>query len=59
VVRPDLLVEVKRGGASAFEYAWFPRTFPKARLWVVGRDRFEADRLRGLTAEDLLLDASW
>lgn len=52
-------MEVKRGGASAFEYAWFPKTFPKASLWVVGRERFEADRLRGLTTEDLLLDTSW
>ena len=59
VVRPDLFLEVKRGGTSAFEYAWFPRTFPKAKLVVVGRERFETDRLRGVTIEDLLLDESW
>lgn len=59
VVRPDLLVEVKRGGAGALESAWFPRTFPQARLWVVGRDRFTAGPIRGVTATDLLLDPDW
>jgi predicted AAA+ superfamily ATPase len=59
VVSPRLLVEVKRGGGSAFEYAWFPRTFPEAELWVVTRARFEADRIRGRTLADLLRDESW
>jgi predicted AAA+ superfamily ATPase len=59
VVRPELLIEVKRGGASAFEYAWFARTFPRSRLRIVGRERFEADRIRGSTIEELLLDPEW
>lgn len=59
VVRPELLIEVKRGGASALEYAWFPRTFPGARLLVVGRERFETESVRGVTLEDLLLDEGW
>ena len=59
VVRPDLLLEVKRGGTSAMEFGWFPRALPHRRLWIVGADRFETAALRGLTIEDLLLDESW
>lgn len=59
VVRPSLLVEVKRGGASAMEFGWFPHAFPKAELWIVGRERFAADRIRGLTMADLLRDNNW
>ncbi|HEX5050569.1 MAG TPA: AAA family ATPase [Planctomycetota bacterium] len=59
VVRPDLLLEVKRGAASALEFGWFPRTFPQARLWIAGRERFDADRIRGLTIADLLRDPDW
>lgn len=59
VVRPDLLIEVKRGSTSAFEFGWFPKTFPKATLRVVGRDRFTAERMRGVTIEDLLIDPEW
>ena len=59
VVRPELLIDVKRGGASAFEFAWFPRTFPRSRLRVVGTERFDTDQIRGVTMEELLLDAGW
>ncbi|MBI5362051.1 MAG: ATP-binding protein [Planctomycetes bacterium] len=59
VVRPDLLIEVKRGGTSALEFGWFARTFPRAKLRVVGRDRFTAERITGMTLEDLLLDPEW
>ena len=59
VVRRDLLVEVKRGSTGALEFAWFPRSFPKAQLWVVGRERFTAGPIRGITATDLLLDPAW
>ncbi len=59
VVRPDLMIEVKRGHTSPFEFAWFARSFPRGSLWVVGRDRFSADRLRGLTMADLLLNDDW
>ncbi|MBK8100965.1 MAG: ATP-binding protein [Planctomycetes bacterium] len=59
VVRPELLIEVKRGGASAMEYSWFPRTFPKSELWIVGRERFNAERMRGRTIAELLRDPDW
>lgn len=59
IVRSDLAIEVKRGGASAFEFSWFPRTFPKSRLCVVGRERFQADQIRGMTMEEFLLAEEW
>jgi len=59
VVRPDLVFESKRGGSSALEFAWFAKTFPKAELWIVGRDRFDGARIRGRTFADVLLDDSW
>jgi predicted AAA+ superfamily ATPase len=59
VVRPELWLEVKRGARSALDFSWFPRAFPRAQLWVAGSARFEAERIRGLTLEDLLLDDTW
>ena len=58
-MKPDLLLEVKRGGVSPLEFAWFPRTFPKAQLWIAGRESFVADRIRGRTMAELLRDEDW
>jgi predicted AAA+ superfamily ATPase len=52
---PEGFVEVKHGRTSPIEYAWFPRVFPKGRLTVIGRDRWEAEGMRGVTIEDFLL----
>lgn len=57
VAAPDQLVEVKRGRSGPVEYAWFPRTFPRGRLTIVGRDRFTADRMEGVTHGDFLRGA--
>lgn len=59
VVDPGLFVEVKRGGVNAFEFAWFPRSFPASRLCVVSRDAFEADRIRGMPLKAFLLAEDW
>ncbi len=59
IVEPDLAVEVKRGGASPLEFAWFPQTFPNARLIVVGARSFETDRIRGVRMEELLTAGTW
>jgi hypothetical protein len=58
-VRPDFLIEVKRGASGPLEFAWFPRVFPRATLWVANTESFEAGRMRGMTIEDLLLDETW
>lgn len=59
VVNPRLLIEVKRGRTQPSEFAWFGRSFPSAHLRIVGRERFAADRVRGLTIAELLRDPSW
>lgn len=55
VLSPESLLEVKRGPSSPLDFAWFPHTFPKARLTVISASRFETDRVVGITLEDFLL----
>ncbi len=52
-------VEVKRGRASPSEHAWFAPEHPAGRLLVVTRTPFRTDRVRGLTARELLLARDW
>ncbi len=54
VSRDAGFVEVKRGRATALDFAWFARAFPKERLTVVCATPFEADQVRGLTLEAFL-----
>lgn len=54
VVGDDTFVEVKRGRASALEFAWFARSFPRGRLTVVCSTPFEADRITGVTLAQFL-----
>ncbi len=54
VVAEDEFIEVKRGQATALEFTWFPRVFPKGNLTVVCSTPFETDRVRGLTLESFL-----
>jgi len=42
-------IEVKRTTGDPRQFAWFPRSFPKGRLTVVGDKPFETDRIRGVT----------
>ena len=50
----DSFVEVKRGRASALDFAWFPGMFPKGRLTVVCSTPFLAPRIRGITLDAFL-----
>jgi len=50
----DRFVEVKRGRATALDFAWFPKVFPRATLTVVCSTPFEADRIVGMTLETFL-----
>jgi len=54
VVDDDSFVEVKRGRASALDFAWFAKTFPKGRLTVVCTTPFEAEHMRGVTLDAFL-----
>jgi predicted AAA+ superfamily ATPase len=53
---PDTAIEVKLGKTSPLEFAWFPRCLPRATLSVVGRDRYSAGAIQGITLEDFLLE---
>jgi predicted AAA+ superfamily ATPase len=54
VVASDAFTEVKRGRATALDFAWFPQVFPRGHLTVVCATPFEADRIRGVTLEAFL-----
>jgi predicted AAA+ superfamily ATPase len=59
VLRPDLLLEVELGGASPLDFAWFPATFPGARLTVITSRPFDAGPVSGVSMEDLLRAETW
>ena len=48
------LIEVKRGQASALEFSWFPKSFPRSELTVVCATPFSADHARGVTLSEFL-----
>jgi predicted AAA+ superfamily ATPase len=54
VVAPDVFIEVKRGRATALDFTWFPKAFPRGHLTVVCATPFEADRVRGVTLDGFL-----
>ena len=47
--------EVKAGPASAMEFTWFQKIFPKKQLTVICETPFESDHVTGLTLEQFLL----
>lgn len=55
IATPQAAVEVKLGSTNPMEFAWFPRTFTRASLAVIGNDRWRAGSLEGMTLEDFLL----
>lgn len=48
-------IEVKRGGCSALEFAWFASQFGGEKLTVINKNKFETDFLSGVSLEDYLL----
>jgi predicted AAA+ superfamily ATPase len=55
VLDSETYLEVKSGRTTALEFSWFAKTFPCARLLVVGQDRFDARSVTGTTMEEFLL----
>jgi uncharacterized protein len=55
ITAPRAAVEVKLGRTNPLDFAWFPKTFPRAVLTVIGQDRWVAGPLRGVTLEEFLL----
>lgn len=56
VLEKNRFLEVKRGKVHPFEFAWFAKSFPKGHLTVINSHRFEAEKIRGVTLEDFLLE---
>jgi uncharacterized protein len=55
-VEPDgSYLEIKLGRATALDFAWFPKIFPRAHLDVVCATPFESDHVRGLTLHQFLM----
>lgn len=54
---PDqsLYLEVKVGQTSPTEFLWFLKSFKKEYLLVISKNRFETERIIGITLEDFLL----
>lgn len=48
--------EVKRGGASALEFGWFPQQFPGKHLTVINTNKIDAKSITGVTLEAFLLE---
>jgi hypothetical protein len=55
VVGRDSFLEVKRGQASALEFSWFSRSFPRGRLTVSCDTPFKASNVTGARLEEFLL----
>jgi predicted AAA+ superfamily ATPase len=54
VLDRETYLEVKSGRTNALEFAWFARTIPRARLLVIGSNRYDAQSVTGRTMEDFL-----
>jgi uncharacterized protein len=55
VLSPTHFLEVKSGGRSPVEFAWFHRVFADVHVTVVSDSRYETGRITGITLEDFLL----
>lgn len=51
----QLYLEVKAGQAKLTEFLWFLKTFKHEKLIVINQNRFESERIIGITLEDFLL----
>ncbi len=52
----SLYIEVKNGQTNPTEFLWFLKSFKKEQLLVIGKNRFETERITGITLEDFLLN---
>lgn len=51
----EKFIEVKAGKEVETNFVWFLKGFPKSQLTVINQNRFESDRIQGITLEDFLL----
>jgi predicted AAA+ superfamily ATPase len=55
VLENKTFLEVKRGGCSPLEFAWFSKQFPHSQLILVNKNKFETNVITAMTAEEFLL----
>ena len=55
VLENKTFLEVKRGGCSPLEFAWFSKQFPHAHLLLVNKNKFETQVITAMTTEEFLL----
>ncbi|MBP9726564.1 MAG: ATP-binding protein [Gammaproteobacteria bacterium] len=55
VLENKTFLEVKRGGCSPLEFAWFSKQFPHSKLMLVNKNKFETNVITAVTAEEFLL----
>jgi predicted AAA+ superfamily ATPase len=56
-VLPDkqIYIEVKAGKNEPSDFIWFFKSFSKNQLLTIGKNRFDTERIQGITMEDFLL----
>lgn len=57
VIQNNIFLEVKLGKTGPLDFIWFPKIFPNEKLTVICANRFETDKIIGITIEDFLLSA--
>lgn len=50
-------IEVKRGGCSPLEFAWFSKQFPQAHLTLINKNEFETQTVKAVRLEEFLLNS--
>ncbi|MBX9587355.1 MAG: ATP-binding protein [Gammaproteobacteria bacterium] len=53
-----LYLEVKSGNFHPTNFIWFLKSFIKGKLIVINKNRFETERIIGITLEDFLLSSN-
>lgn len=54
VQEQDAFIEVKAGKEAPSNYLWFLKTFPKKRLTIINQNRFDTQKIKGITLPDFL-----
>ncbi len=57
VPETPLYLEVKSGNFHPTNFIWFLKSFNKGKLIVINKNRFETERIIGITMEDFLLSS--
>jgi len=54
VIDEDIYLEVKRGKSSPLEFSWAVKQFPKSKVVVINKRRFQTEKIKGILLTDFL-----